>query len=321
MINILDKHILVTGALGFCGRHLCTALLEGGASSIVGTRFGSEETSFLDSRIRVVDLNITQQSSVRDVFQKEKPDIVVHLAAQSNARESFEKQELTFDVNVEGTKNILEGICESAPGAKLLYISSSYVYGETLKSGKIVTEESATIPNDPYSKSKLAAEKLCIEYQKNKSLDLVIARPFNHSGKGQQTSFVLSDWAKQVAEIEANKREANIFVGNLEIERIFMHVDDVVNAYMLLIKRGVPGEIYNIASNAPLKLKSLLVYLLKKTKKKINICVDEKKVRSGEAKQICASAEKLKALGWVENKSAFQALDDLYEEWLAELRL
>ncbi len=144
---------------------------------------------------------------------------------------------------------------------------------------------------------------------------IVIARSFNHIGAGQKSSFAFSDWCRQIALAEAGKQKNGLEVGNLSVRRDFLHVEDVVRAYALLLEKGESGKIYNICSGRPLTLKKYLEFLLKKSKIYMDVKIRKDRLRNYDPQSITGSAQRIKTLGWKPERTVFEALEEMLEDW------
>lgn len=305
--------VLVTGATGFVGRYLCP-LLRSRGETVFGTSYPDrppamdKETLFLDLRLK------------RDVFQlikKVRPDRVFHLAAVSNVRHSWLEREETFETNLMGTFYLFEAIRQHAPDARILFVSSSDVYGVVGSSSRRLKEDHPPQAVNPYSYTKLAGEILARFYVQVENFDAVIARPFPHTGPGQSPDFVCSDWARQIARIEKGRAAPVIKVGNLRAERDFSDVRDVVLAYLLLVQRGRKGEVYNVCSGKSISLEKILARLMSFSSRSISVEVDPKKLRKVDLPCLLGSNRKIKEeTGWAPEIPITQTLIDLYEYWL-----
>jgi GDP-4-dehydro-6-deoxy-D-mannose reductase len=224
----------------------------------------------------------------------------------------------TIKTNVLGTHNLLEAVRQAMPAARMLFISSSDVYGFGPAPTEVLKEDTPLQIVSPYAYSKAAGEMLCGFYEKIENIDLVIARPFPHTGPGQTEDFVCSDWARQVALIEKGDRAPILKVGNLDLRRDFSDVRDVVRAYMLLIRKGRRGEPYNICSGKAIALREILDFLVKEAaaSSPISIEVDPAKFRKIDMLVQVGSNRKIsEETGWLPRVSIEQALFDLLFYW------
>jgi len=290
--------VFVTGADGFVGSRLVARLRGRGASVLATDR---------------ADLDITQASHVRAALAEARPDAVVHLAAISFVPAADADPAQAFRVNYLGTRNVLEAVRRGAPRARVLLVSSSTVYGPAAPGAAPFDEAAALRPATVYARSKAAADLLGAAYAA-RGLELVRARPWNHSGAGRPDHFVESSFARQIAEIEAGRREARIAVGALDSLRDFLHVDDVVDAYLALLAPSVPAGVYNVASGRGITIRALLDALLAETHVRPEIAADPARLRPPDAS--VGSAAKLAArTGWAPRRSLAQVLAELLEHW------
>jgi len=303
--------VFISGATGFVGSHL-THLLDSPEFSVYGTSYPekpqpeAKNISFLDIRL---------EKEIFKAIKKIKPDWIFHLAAISNIKHSWEKRKETLETNLVGTFHLFEAARQFAPSARILFISSSDIYGGLSPSKDILCEEDCFQIVNPYSFTKVAGELLSNFYTLIEGLDIVIARPFPHTGPGQSPDFVCSDWALQIARIEKGEAKAVIKVGNLNIRRDFTDVRDVVRAYLLLIKRGKKGEIYNVCSGRAVSLQEILQVLLSFSSSRIEVLTDSGKLRKADIPLLVGNNEKLRKKGWSPEIPLEKSLRDLLEYW------
>ena len=272
--------ILVTGAGGFVGRYVLDAIANGDFGDAVAA-------------VPASDWDIRSLESTREVVAQVVPDAVMHLAAQSFVPRSFEDPAETLAINAGGTANLIKALQEQGFGGRFLYVSSGDVYGVVVEADLPVTEDVRPQPRNPYAVSKWAAEQLCLQARRTHGLDCVIARPFNHVGPGQSDRFVLPSLADQIAEIEAGRRAPLIEVGDIDSTRDFLDVRDVVAAYAALLRAGVPGATYVVASGRERSIRELLQLMLAQTDAKPEIRVDPARMRPSEQRRMCADSRRL----------------------------
>jgi GDP-4-dehydro-6-deoxy-D-mannose reductase len=309
--------VLITGATGFVGGHLTRALEAEGPSSfeIFGTAYPDAPPP---SEHRLFFLDLRSEEDAIKLVGELRPDWVFHLAAVSNVRRSWQMRRETIETNVLGTHNLLEGIRRSAPGARVLFVSSSDVYGSGDPPVQALTEGAPVRIVDPYAYSKAAGEMLCGFYERIENIDIVMARPFPHTGPGQAEDFVCSDWARQVAGIEKGDSAPVLKVGNLDVRRDFSDVRDVVRAYILLLRKGRRGEPYNICSGKAIALREVLDFLIKESSGKtpISVEVDAAKLRKADVPFLVGSNRKITGeTGWSPRIPMDQTLRDLLAFW------
>lgn len=315
------KRVLITGATGFCGKYLTEHLRSRGYH--VSGSYLPQANRKLKSKFKNLDflpLDLTQYPDVKRVVARVKPDFIFHLAAQSIAHGSVNRLRETFTVNVGATIHLLNAIWNHAPKSRLVFISSSQVYGSAFRKGVPVTESVKPSPQNPYAFSKYLAELACQNFIESSNLDILIARPFNHFGAGQAPNFVFSEWCRQIAQIEAKIIPPELRVGNIKVKRDFLHVRDVVRAYETIALQGKSGGVYNIATGKPVQLATYLDYLLRLAKVPVKIKIDKNLFRKNELQAASGKYNRLKQLGWQPEETAFDALKELLEDWRGRIK-
>lgn len=268
---------LIIGGAGFVGAYLIRHLRDDLGQEVFVTKMPNEQIT--ESGIAVFDLNILEKDSIVKVFEEIKPDYIFHLAAQSSVSVSWKNPGLTVDVNVKGAVNVLEAIREAAPKARILLIGSGEEYGHVKADEIPIVEDNTPRPGNIYAATKVCQNLLGKIYADAYHLDIMMVRAFNHIGPNQSPIFVVADFCKQVAEIEAGQKEAVMMVVNLSAKRDFTDVRDVVRAYALLMKHGKSGETYNIGSGKAIAIDDILKMILKNSTKAIEVKVDKERLR------------------------------------------
>jgi GDP-4-dehydro-6-deoxy-D-mannose reductase len=249
--------VLITGASGFVGRHLSQHLAETQPDiEIHGTRLESPSRAE-DSLVNFHELDLRDAQAVQALLDRVRPDHIYHLAALSSPAQSFLQPWTTIENNINAQRNILDACLPLSP--RILIVSSADLY-DFHDPHRIVTEDSPVCAASPYAMSKYAQDMMGLEY--SQKLPVIRVRPFNHTGPGQSPGFVAVDFAMQIAEIEAGQREPVIHVRNLQARVDFTDVRDVASAYALLMVKGTPGEVYNLASGNVYRVEDLLKMLL-----------------------------------------------------------
>ena len=227
------------------------------------------------------------------------PDAVLHLAAQSWVPDAFRDPETTLNVNLLGTLHLLQALKRTGFKGRMLYVGTGDVYGHVPEDALPVTETRLPAPRNPYSVSKLAAEALCYQWTVTEAVDIVLARPFNHIGAGQSDRFVVSDFARQVAQIKCGRREPVVAVGDIDVTRDFTDVGDVVEAYFALVRSGVKGEIYNVCSGRDHSIRHVLERLAALAGVRVASEQDPARMRSAEQRRMRGDPDKVRrATGW-----------------------
>jgi GDP-4-dehydro-6-deoxy-D-mannose reductase len=296
--------VVVVGANGFVGPHLCRFLTESGDDVVaLGGPSGAPPSGG-----RVVD--VRDEAAVRGAIERADPDAVVHVAGISSVAQSHESPSTTFEVNALGALNVCMALRSSRRGIRLLYVSSGEVYG-ALPADQMATEQTPLAPSSPYAASKVAAETVCFQFARSYGLHIVCARPFNHLGSGQAANFAVPSFARQLAQALKAGGPAVLSVGSLAQIRDFSHVRDVVAGYRLLLDRGASGEAYNIASGVGRSMASLLDDLIELVGVAVDVNVDPAKIRPVDIPYLVGSAAKLRALGWSPRWTVRDALKDV----------
>ena len=248
--------------------------------------------------------DITRIAQVRKLVSRtDGLSHVFHLAAITFVPSSSADPANTFEVNVQGTINLLE--CTRVIHPHPLSIP--------------VTEDHPLAPREPYAISKTAADQYCEYIFRANKANVVRMRPFNHSGAGQSDQFVLSNFARQIARIERGDLPPTLKVGNIDAARDFLHVDDVVRAYELAALKGKPGEAYNVSCGEGRSIRDALNTLLSRSKTKIEFVQDPERMRPVDIQEISGSYAKLQAhTGWKPQIKFDRILDDLLEYWRAQ---
>ncbi|MCP4403310.1 MAG: GDP-mannose 4,6-dehydratase [bacterium] len=295
--------VLITGATGFVGSHLCEYLLEQG-DEIHGTYIYQDELDrfpeHLRDKITLRKCDLTEVDQIRDMFQGTCFDRAYNLAAISSVHQSWNKgQELVLQVNLYGWLNLIETLHELCPKARVLMVSSGEVYGIVPEARQPTSENTPLQPINPYADSKAAQEMFCYQYIHRYQSQIVMLRPFNHTGSRQSPSFVCSDFAKQVAEIEKGLKEPVMSVGNLEARRDFSDVRDVVRAYHLALEHAPIGTPMNVASGKALAVQEMLDILLKQSRVSVEMRQNPDRLRPSDVPLMLGDASLLRRhTGW-----------------------
>ncbi|MCL4216414.1 MAG: GDP-mannose 4,6-dehydratase [Candidatus Hydrogenedentes bacterium] len=305
----MSRRALVTGANGFVGRRLCRHLRESGWD-VREAIHGAMEDPRLQRQ-----LNLGQAEDITSLLEWTGPlSHVFHLAAVTSVPEAVDSPVNVMEVNLLGTMRLVAAVERSYKNARFIFVSSSAVYGAPRQLP--VTEQHPLEPGNPYAISKAAADEFCRYAHKASGMDIVRLRPFNHSGAGQDDRFVLSSFARQVAQIERGKRAPVLQVGNLEARRDFSHVDDVILAYELAALHAQPGEAYNICSGKAWSMQEALDRLMALAECQITVEIDESRLRPVDVLDITGSHDKfVSACGWRPAKGFDEILKDLLTHW------
>lgn len=302
----MSGRALITGATGFVGR-LLGAHLQTAGWEIIRWGYPPEPDA--------IACDLTQADQVENALKQSGPlTHVFHLAALTFVPDAIRDPGAAMRVNYQGTVTLAESIRKQLPEARFLYVSSAEVYGPPKESP--LTEEHPLFPANPYAISKAAADLYGAFLYKSRALDVLRLRPFNHSGPGQSNQFVLSSFARQIADIESGRREPVLRVGNLASARDFLHVNDVLRAYEMAARLGQSGEAYNVCSGQAYRIEDALNTLLSLSEKAITVVQDPERFRPVDVPEFRGSHQKLTAhTGWMPQCSFEELLHDLLTFW------
>ncbi len=304
---ITGVRVLVTGAGGFVGPHLVSHLIDAGDT--------------------VTALDMSNGPDLRDregwqaAVARHRPQVVYHLAGWSDVGGSWDKPWTTFEVNVMGAVAVLEAVRVAATGsgghggrAVVVMVSSADVYGLVDESELPLTEAHEPKPRSPYGASKIAGEEIARSYHRAHGLPVIIARPFNHLGRGQAPKFAAASFARQIAELEVAGGGV-VHHGDLSTRRDVTDVHDIVRAYRMLALHGEPGETYNICSGKAVSMQDVLDTLLSLSPSPIRGEIDESLIRPVDLPVLRGSHQKLTAAtGWRPKVDLIQTLRDVLDD-------
>lgn len=258
-------------------------------------------------------MDLGNAASVRSAVSSSRPEGLIHLAGLSSVGESHKDPPRAYAVNTQGTVALLEALRSEAPRCRVILVSSGEVYGPVAP-GARADEAHPLHPNSPYAGSKLSAEIAGLQFFRSYGLPVVLARPFNHLGKGQRPSFVVPSFARQIASIAQGKQPPLLRTGDLSPIRDFSHVDDVTFAYRLLLEKGEAGRAYNICSGEGRSVRQILDELLSIAQVKATVETDPEKLRKTELPSLVGDPTALEKLGWRRQKNVRAALAEALAE-------
>jgi GDP-4-dehydro-6-deoxy-D-mannose reductase len=305
---------LITGITGFVGPHLAELLKQHGHEVIGTASRSSPERNRL--AYEVIPVDIGDHDAVLRVIREVKPERVYHLAAQSSPRLSLERPAETFRSNLDGTINLLVALHEVNSSARVLLAGSIGSYGIPRPENLPIMEEHPFAPRNPYAASKAAADLTGYQWWAAYGLHVVRTRASQHTGPGQTAEFVCSDWARQIAAIDAGLAEPVLRVGNINVKRDFCDVRDVVRAYELLLESGRPGEAYNVGSGHATALSDIIELLVACCRVPISVTAESDRLRADDPAATYLSIEKIQRdTGWTPELPLSTTLRDLYRYW------
>jgi len=311
--------VLITGISGFAGSHLADYLLSLNDVEVLGTirwRSRLDNINHILDKIKLYECDIRDASAIKYVIGEIKPTYIFHLAAQSYVPFSWRAPSETLMTNILAELNLFEAVRELKLDSFIHIAGSSEEYGLVYPEEIPIKETNPLRPLSPYAVSKVAQDLLGYQYYKSYGLKIIRTRAFNHTGPRRGEVFVSSNFARQVIEIEKKKRAPAIYVGNLEAVRDFLDVRDVVRGYYLALKKGAPGEVYNIASGKGLKIKDLLNKIIEMAHLNLKVVQEPSRMRPSDVELLVGSNDKFKtATGWKPEIPFEKTVQDLLDYW------
>ncbi|PIN99076.1 MAG: GDP-mannose 4,6-dehydratase [Candidatus Diapherotrites archaeon CG10_big_fil_rev_8_21_14_0_10_31_34] len=318
------KKILITGINGFVGSHLAEYVLNNNLGEVHGSYRKNEDLSNIKgiiNQIELIECDITDSYGVDKTIKEIKPEYIFHLAAQAFVPSSWKSPIETMNTNIIGSLNLFEAIKNNNKDITIQIAGSSEEYGLVKENEVPMTELNPLRPLSPYGVSKVAMDLLGYQYYQSYGLKIVRTRAFNHEGPRRGEQYVTSNFAKQVALIEAGKQKPILMVGNLEAKRDYTDVRDMVKAYWLAAEKGVPGEVYNIASGKAYKIQVIVDILKKLTKKDFEVKQDPKRLRPSDVQILLGDSTKFrKQTGWKPEIPFEKTMEDLLNYWREKIK-
>lgn len=304
---------LVIGATGFVGSYLIEEIRNTLLCNIIATNLETE--TIYQNNIKLKKLDILDYNAVYSLIGEYRPEYIFHLAAQSSVSLAWKKPELTADININGSLNILEAIKNTNYSPKILMVGSGEEYGYIEKIP--IDEEDSLKPGNIYAVTKACQNMISKVYCKAYDMKIIMVRSFNHIGPNQSPTFVIADFCRQVVEIEKGiRKESVIKVGNLSAKRDFLDVRDVVKAYVKLIQFGKNGETYNVGRGKSIKISDVLNIILRNSERNIKIEIDKERLRPLDVPVIEPDINKIyNATGWKPRISLEESIKDILEYW------
>jgi len=302
----LKRSLFITGLSGFVGQH-------------IQSRLGRNDSAW-ELLPAASPFDLTDPQSLIDLWPQ-LPDAVIHLAGQTFVPEAFRDPARTFDINLLGTLNLLQALKARGFKGPFLYVSSGDVYGQVEESALPITEQQPPCPRNPYAVSKLSAEYLSLQWGLSEGWPVLVARPFNHIGTGQKDSFVIASAARQINRIKQGLQAPQLEVGDIDVTRDFLDVDDVVSAYFALLEKGTPGQVYNICSGHEQSIRSLIEQMGDLAEVPLQLVQDPARMRRADQRRVCGSHQRLaRTTGWTPQISIQQSLRAILSDWEKRVR-
>lgn len=237
--------ILITGGAGFMGSEIVRQSISRGFETVIIDKItyagDLNRIQIRDGKYIFYKADITDQEEMLNIFKKEKPDVVIHMAAETHVDRSIKSSTEFIDTNVKGTMSLLDAAKETGI-EKFINISTDEVYGALGQDGQF-TEDTPLNPNSPYSTSKASADMLGRAYFKTFGLPVVTVRPCNYYGPWQYPEKLIP-----VMIFKSYMNDKLPVYGTGENVREWIYISDVADAIFKIISSGKPGEIYNLGS-------------------------------------------------------------------------
>jgi GDP-4-dehydro-6-deoxy-D-mannose reductase len=311
----VSRRVLITGGGGFVGQWLGRAMLRDGWSVFSGTTTRAPRKSLLSekehSAICWTPLDVLSDESIRRAIDKSSPDRVVHLAGIAFAPEANAAPVRAFEINALGAMRLVSALLPAIPGGvRLLVIGSAEEYGAQDASAYPISEQALLRPLTPYAVAKAAQELISLQAFRGSGLQVVCTRSFNHSGVGHGDSYLLPTLVRRVRELRTEG--GTLRIGNGTVVRDYLHVMDVVEAYMALLEKGVAGEVYNVCSGHGITVGELAGRVLNRAGVTADISQDATLLRPIDVPILVGDNTKLRqATGWAPKRSIDDIIDDL----------
>lgn len=315
------KKYLITGYAGFVSRHFLEYLDKNEAHACIKGLDTQNppfpQDAYKSIRVDFEKVDLLDQDRIENIVFNFQPDYIVHLASYSSVAFSWKEPILCFRNNMNIYLNLLESVRKVDLPARILSIGSSEEYGNVGEKSLPLTERHVPGPLSPYAVARVSQEMISKVYVDGYGLDIVMTRSFNHIGPNQKDIFVVSSFAKQLAEIKKNGNgSGELVTGDISIVRDFTDVRDAVAAYDLLLKKGKSGDVYNVCSGRGTSLKNVIDTMADILGLNIHTRVDEKLVRPNDNKVIIGSSEKIKSeVGWHNIIPLEKSLRDILDYW------
>ena len=315
--------VLITGVTGFAGSFLADYLESLTPSQPDLELWGVSQSGTIESagkRLRLVLGDLTDPHFTADLLAQASPERIYHLAAQAFVPVSWQDPWATLENNIRAQTNLLHAAAQQHSRARILIVASQEEYGRVTAADLPIREDTPLRPDSPYGVSKIAQDYLGLQYFLSDHLHIVRVRPFNHIGPRQNERFVAANFAKQVAEMEAGLRQKKLCVGNLDAQRDFTDVRDMVRGYVLALDHGVAGEVYNIGSGKPRAIRELVEIYQRLAWVPFEIEYDPKRMRPSDTPiSYCDTTKFREATGWEPLIPFEDTLRDTLEYWRGQV--
>jgi nucleoside-diphosphate-sugar epimerase len=295
--------VLVTGAAGFFGRHLCSYLVDGPPRATVSATDIAPAVELPCDDFIVADLS--QQSAADELVQRAAPEFIVHLAGIFGTGATVD----TYRANVLATVGLLEAARRHAPRSAIIVAGSAAEYGRCAAEHLPVAEDCPCEPLTAYGHSKLLATQTALYYHRVYGLASMVIRPFQLIGRGVTERLAPGAFAARLKQALA-AGSPTIKAGNLDSQRDFLDVQDAVAALWAVCQRPAPGQIFNLCSGRPTRMRDLLDLMIAATGAAVRVETDPSLLRgTADVSVVYGSFEKLRRhCGWQPRRSLEQSV-------------
>lgn len=316
--------ILITGFSGFVGGYLVAhcqtrypeAQLFGLTQSLEASAAAHTQVHEAGRLLVPLIADVAQPQQVHTAIAEARPDLVFHLAAQPSVAASWSNPVQTLAVNAGGAVNLFEALRAERLAPRIVLVGSGEQYGLVRPEENPIREDCLPRPANPYAVSKVAQDLYGYQYFVAYGLPILRVRPFNHFGPHQNAAFVIASFARQIARIEAGQAEPVLLVGNLEAQRDFLPVEDVVRAYSAIADLGHPGKAYNVGSGQAYSIRAILDALLALATVSIEVRTDPARLRPADVPLLVADTSRLREhTGWAPSDDTEGALRRTLDYW------
>jgi GDP-4-dehydro-6-deoxy-D-mannose reductase len=314
----VSRRALVTGAAGFVGQWLCRALLADGwdvvGAGVAAVPAGGILSEDEKRSITWVLADVRHQAEIARAFEQARPEAVFHLAGVSSIPDAQGDPSLAYEINVLGAARLLHEVRVRRRAGDIdpvvLVVGSAAQYGRVLEQ-RPLRESDSQRPMSVYAASKAAQEVVALEASRSEGVRVVATRSFNHSGPGQAADFLLPALVHRVLAIRDGTDKV-LRIGNADTVRDFLHVRDVVRAYLALVESGVAGEVYNVCSGEGTRTRDLAKRVLAAAGVNAAVEIEPALVRRVEVPWLVGDPAKVRsATGWAPTLSCNDIIDDL----------
>lgn len=307
---------LIVGGTSLFGAGLAECLQSRDSSAVItATKLPTEQALPLTG-VTWADVDVLDTLSIIDTLNACHPDVVFNLAVQNSVGYAWANPGATVDVNVTGALNLMDAVRQLDYQPVVVLAGSGEEYGRMPFDELPQSEDARPNPGNIFAASKVCQTMMAKIYRRAYNMRLIVLRTFNEIGPGQSARFVVSNFCRQFAMIEAGKAEPVIHTGNVNIERDFTDVRDLVRAFALVAEKGRPGEVYNAGRGHAVPIRNVLEMLQKLTNTKVELRSDADRIRPIDTPKFEADTTKITAdTGWQAEIPLEQTVEDMLNYW------